>query len=80
MPVRSKAFAGPIHSNRAALGFAQSPDARFSRWIELASLKAPELIARPFSKETLRRGVISEFLKSIGINSSQFRDRADPTQ
>jgi len=59
-----------------AFGFAQSPDARFSRWIELAETQGVELIARPFSKETLRRGVIPEFLQSIGIGSSQFRDRA----
>src|SRR5882757_4181214 len=59
-----------------AFGFAQSPDARFSRWIELAETQGAELIARPFSKETLRRGVIPEFLQSIGISSSQFRDHA----
>ena len=59
-----------------AFGFAQSPDARFSRWIELAETQGAELIAQPFSKETLRRGVIPEFLQSIGIGSSQFRDRA----
>jgi hypothetical protein len=59
-----------------AIGFAQSPDARFSRWIQLAETHGAELIARPFSKETLRRGVIPEFLRSIGIISSQFRDRA----
>jgi hypothetical protein len=58
------------------LGFAQSPDARFSRWIHLAETHDAELIARPFSKETLRRGVIPEFLQSIGISSSQFRDHA----
>ena len=59
-----------------AFGFAQSPDARFSRWIKLADTHGAELIARPFNKETLRRGVIPEFLHSIGITSSQFRDRA----
>ena len=59
-----------------AFGFAQSPDARFSRWIELAEAHDAELLARPFSKETLRRGVIPEFLQSIGISSSKFRDRA----
>jgi len=37
----------------AALGFAQSPDAKFSRWIELAETYQAELIARPFSKETM---------------------------
>jgi len=60
----------------AAFGFAQSPDARFSRWIKLAETHGAELIARPFNKETLRRGVIPEFLQSIGITSSQFRNRA----
>jgi hypothetical protein len=60
----------------AAFGFAQSPDARFSRWIKLAETHGAELIARPFNRETLRRGVIPEFLHTIGITSSQFRDRA----
>lgn len=59
-----------------AFGFAESPDARFSRWIELAETYGAELIARPFNNEILRRGVIPEFLDSIGITSSQFRDRA----
>ena len=59
-----------------AVRFAQSPDARFSRWIDLAETYGAELIAHPFSKETVRRGVIPEFLRSIGISSSQFRDRA----
>jgi hypothetical protein len=57
-----------------ALGFAQSVDARFSRWLQLADAHGAELIARPFTKETVARGVIPEFLRSIGINSSQFRD------
>jgi hypothetical protein len=58
----------------AALGFAQSPGSRFSRWVELADNNASELIARPFTKETIACGVITEFLRGIGINSSQFRD------
>ena len=58
----------------AALGFAQSPGSRFSRWVELADNNASELIARPFTKETIACGVITEFVRSIGINSSQFRD------
>jgi hypothetical protein len=60
----------------AALAFAETPDARFSRWIQLAKTHGAELIARPFNKETLRRGVIPEFLQSIGMTSSEFRDRA----
>src|SRR5262249_29746704 len=55
--------------------FARSSDVKFSRWIELAETHNAELIARPFSKETLCRGVIPEFLRTIGITSSQFRDR-----
>jgi hypothetical protein len=58
------------------LGFAQSPDSKFSRWIQLAETYGAELIAKPFNTETLRRGVIPEFLHGIGIISSQFRDRA----
>jgi hypothetical protein len=71
-----KSFRRSDSFESCASGFAQSPDARFSRWIELAETHGAELIARPFSKETVRRGVIPEFLRSIGITSSQFRDRA----
>jgi hypothetical protein len=56
------------------LRFVQSVGAKFSRWLELADAFAAELIARPFTKETIACGVIPEFLRSIGINSSQFRD------
>ncbi|PYJ22303.1 MAG: hypothetical protein DME20_07050 [Verrucomicrobia bacterium] len=56
------------------LRFVQSVGAKFSRWLELANAHAAELIARPFTKETIDRGVIPEFLRSIDINSSQFRD------
>jgi hypothetical protein len=59
-----------------ALLFAQSPGARFSRWMELTDTYACELIARPFTKQTVASGVIPEFLQSIGVNSSQFRDSA----
>ena len=71
-----KSFRRSDSFEACAVGFAQSPDARFSRWIRLAETHGAELVARPFSKETLRRGVIPEFLQSIGISSSQFRDRA----
>jgi hypothetical protein len=56
-----------------ALNFAQSVGAKFSRWLQLADAHGAELIARPFTKETVALGVIPEFLGSIGINSSQFR-------
>lgn len=58
----------------AALGFAQSAGSRFSRWVELANAQALELIAHPFRKETIAWGVITEFVRSIGINPSQFRN------
>ena len=57
---------------KTALGFAQSPGSRFFRCVELANAHALELIARPFTKETIACGVITEFLRTVGINSSQF--------
>jgi hypothetical protein len=71
-----KSFRRSDSFQMGVLGFAQSPDARFSRWIELAETHNAELIARPFSKELLHRGVIPEFLRCIGVTSAQFRDRA----
>lgn len=71
-----KSFRRSDSFESCAVGFAQSPDAKFSRWIQIAEAHGAELIARPFSQETLRRGVIPEFLQSIGIASSQFRARA----
>jgi hypothetical protein len=70
-----KAFRRSDSFGPGAFGFAQSPDARFSRWIELAETHGAELIARPFNKETFRCGVIPEFLHTVGIISSRFRDR-----
>ncbi len=46
---------------------------KFSTWIELAAAHQTELIARPFTNETISRGVVPEFLLAIGINPSQFR-------
>jgi hypothetical protein len=69
-----KSFRRSDSFQSCALGFAQSPGANFSRWVELADARAAKLIARPFTKETVAEGVIPEFLQSIGINSSQFRD------
>jgi hypothetical protein len=71
-----KSFRRSDSFESCALRFAESPDARFWRWIELAEMHDVELIARPFGKETIARGVIPEFLQSIGIVSSQFRDAA----
>ena len=47
---------------------------RYSPWIELADAYDAELIARPFTRETIARGVVPEFLLAIGINPSQSRD------
>jgi hypothetical protein len=74
MPVPSKSFRRSDSFQSCALGFAQSPRARFSPWLKLADAHAAELIALPFTKQTVARGVIPEFLRGIGINSSQFRD------
>jgi hypothetical protein len=57
-----------------ALGVTQHLGVKFSPWIELADAHAAELIARPFTRETIVRGVVPEFLLAIGINSSQFQD------
>jgi hypothetical protein len=59
-----------------ALHFSQSPRARFLRWTELADTYACELVAHPFTKQTVADGVIPQFLQTIGVNSSQFRDAA----
>ena len=70
--VKSFRRSDPFQSSARA--FPQSPGARFSRWIELADAYALELIARPFTKQILARGVVPQFLQTIGINSSsQFR-------
>jgi len=71
-----KSFRRSDSFETAAIGFAQSLDTRFSRWIELAETHDTELITQPFSKETLRRGVIPDFLRSVGITSTELRDRA----
>src|SRR6266508_5425390 len=79
---RNSSYASSVKSFRrsdafqsCALDFAVSHGARFSRWLELADAYALELIALPFTKETFARGVIPEFLQSIGIKQSpEFRD------
>jgi hypothetical protein len=71
-----KSFRRSDSFQSSVFGFAQSPESKFVRWIDLAETHNAELIARPFSKKTIARGVIPEFLRSIGIRSSQFRDAA----
>jgi hypothetical protein len=77
----NSSYAGSVQSFRrsdpfqaCALAFAESPGSRFSRWVALAEAYRFKLIARPFTRATAARGVIPEFLRSIGINSaSEFR-------
>jgi hypothetical protein len=71
--VKSFRRSDPFQS--CALDFAQSVGAKFSHWLDLADAHEAELIVRPFTKETVARGVIPVFLETIGINSSRFRDR-----
>ena len=42
--------------------------------IELADAHNAELIARPFTRKTVARSVVPEFLQAIGLDRSQFRD------
>jgi len=55
-----------------ALAVSQRPRGNLLPWIELADRNAAELIARPFTRETIARGVVPEFLRSIGMDSSKF--------
>jgi hypothetical protein len=68
-----KSFRQSDRFESAALRFAQSPGSTFSRWVELADYYGFELIARPFTKESVACSVIPDFLRSIGINSSQLQ-------
>lgn len=45
---------------------------RYSHWIGLANAFDAELIPRALTRETTARGVTAEFLRCIGITSSQF--------
>jgi hypothetical protein len=64
----------PFQDFAAAAAAARYRSLKFSTWIELADAHDIELIARPFTKETIACGVVPEFLLAIGINLSQFRD------
>lgn len=58
-----------------ARDFAVSVGAKFSRWLELVDAYSLQLIALPFTKATIARGVIPEFLRIIGIKRApEFRD------
>jgi hypothetical protein len=58
----------------AAAAATRYQNLKFSTWIELADAHDIELIARPFTKETIARGVVPEFLLAVDISPSQFRD------
>jgi len=47
---------------------------RHTPLIELADAHNAELIARPFTRKAVARGVVSEFLQAIGLDPSEFRD------
>jgi hypothetical protein len=47
---------------------------RYSPLVELADAHDTELIARPFTRETIVHGVVPEFLQAVGLDPSQFRD------
>jgi hypothetical protein len=64
----------PFADFSAAAAATRYRSLKFSTWIELANAHDIELIARPFTKETIARGVVPEFLPVIGISPSQFRD------
>ena len=55
-------------------GVTQGFGFRYSPLIELADAHDTELIARPFTRKTIAHGVVPEFLRALGIDSSQFRD------
>src|SRR5438093_68178 len=69
-----KAFRRSERFQVYTLGFTQHVGVKFLPWIELADAHDAELIARPFTRKTIARGVVPEFLRAIGVNSSQFRD------
>ena len=52
----------------------QRPILRYSLWIELADAFHAELVPRPFTTETISDGIVREFLRTIGIDLSQFPD------
>jgi hypothetical protein len=64
----SESFADFVEGNR------RSPIFGYSRLIELAEAFDAELIARPFTAETVARGVVPEFLRTVGVDPSQFSD------
>ena len=50
------------------------PSFRYAHLIVLADAFKSELIAQPFTEETITRGVVPEFLRAIDIDPAQFQD------
>ena len=65
---QSEPFAVFIQGVTQGLGF------RYSSLIELADAHDAELIARPFTRKSVAHGVVPEFLRTIGLDPSEFRD------
>jgi len=57
-----------------AQAFTQHLRFRYSHLIDVADTFDAELIACPFTGETIARGIIPEFLRAIGIDPSKFPD------
>ena len=55
-------------------GITHLPSLRFSFWIELADTFEAELIACPFTGETIASGIVPEFVQAVGLDPSHFRD------
>jgi hypothetical protein len=53
-------------------GITQRLSLRYSLLIEVADAFGVKLVARPFTGETISRGVVAEFLQAVGIDPSQF--------
>lgn len=49
---------------------------RYARWIAFAETHDVPLVARPFSKEVRKRGVIDDFLTTVGLSSASHYNTA----
>ena len=67
-----------FHSSESFEAFVQGitgrPSLGYSLLLELANAFHAKLIPRPFTGETVTRGVVPEFLRAIGVDPSQYSD------
>lgn len=67
-----------LHRSESFETFVQAeirhPSFRYSHLIALADAFNSKLIAKPFTEETITRGVVSEFLRAIEIDPLHFQD------